>query len=217
MYDFILQPENFYFSLALGLMLGIALLEGITALFGFALSGIVDSLLHLDVDVDIDFDPSIDIDADNALSKMFSWLRIGKVPVIMLLIVFLTSFSLVGYGIQSVSQDLFGTLMAAWFACIIAFIISIPILRFFARLISRLLPKDETDAVSTSTFIGRLAVLTTADAVQGRTVEARLKDEYGNSHYIMIEPDGDFTIPAKTKALLISQKGNIFKAIKFID
>jgi len=202
MYDFILQPENFYFSLALGLMLGIALLEGITALFGFALSGIVDSLLHLDVDVDIDFDPSIDIDADNALSKMFSWLRIGKVPVIMLLIV---------------SQDLFGTLMAAWFACIIAFIISIPILRFFARLISRLLPKDETDAVSTSTFIGRLAVLTTADAVQGRTVEARLKDEYGNSHYIMIEPDGDFTIPAKTKALLISQKGNIFKAIKFID
>lgn len=215
MYEFMLQPENLYFSIALGLMLGIAFLEGITALFGFALSGIVDSLLHLDVDMDADF--SIDLEADNALSKMFSWLRIGKVPVIMLLIVFLTSFSLIGYGVQSLSQDIFGTLMYAWLACIIAFIISIPILKFFAGLISRVLPKDETDAVSTDTFIGRVAVLTTVDAVQGRTVEARLSDEHGNTHYIMIEPDGDFTIPAKTKALLLSKNGNVFKAIKFTE
>jgi len=98
MYEFILQPENFYFGVALGLMLGIALLEGISTLFGVALSGVVDSILNLDIGGDFDFDPATDIDADNALSKMFSWLRIGKVPVIMLLIVFLTSRKRTSFG-----------------------------------------------------------------------------------------------------------------------
>lgn len=212
MIEFALQPENYYFSFALGVMLGIAVLEIVTTFLGFALSSIVDSFMP---DCDFDAHVHVELDMDNVFSKLLSWIRFGKVPIIMLMMIFLTSFSLIGYGIQSFAEAVTGGLFSAFIAGWLSFFLSIPILHTFAVLLERYLPNDETDAVHSDTFINRIALLTTTPARPGRTVEAKVIDEHGNDHYIMIKPDGDFTIPLDAEALLISKDGNVFKAIVF--
>ncbi len=212
MIEFALQPENYYFSFTLGIMLGIAALEIITTFLGFALSGIVDSLMP---DCDFDAHVHVELDMDNAFSKLLSWIRFGKVPIIMLMMIFLTSFSMIGFGIQSFAESVTGSLLSAMIAGWLSFFMSVPILHTLAVLLERYMPNDETDAVHSDSFINRIALLTTTPALPGKTVEAKVIDEHGNTHYIMIKPDGDFTIPLGAEALLISKDGNIFKAIVF--
>lgn len=212
MIDFFLADENQWFSVALAIMFGIAILEGITILLGFAISSIIDSMMP-----DIDFDAHVhaDFDADHALSKILSWVRIGKVPMLMLMVIFLTSFSLVGYGIQGAAVKISGGFLSPMFAGWMAFFISIPILRICAKILERIMPNDQTDAVSRDSFINRVATLTLAPVNPKRPVEAKVKDEHGNTHYIMLISDGDFNIPLSSDALIISREGNIFKAIAF--
>lgn len=211
MFDFFLVSENIYFSIALTIMFGIAILEGVTLLFGFALSSVIDSLLP---DVDIDMDIKAELETQSSLSKMLSWLRVGRVPVLMLLVVFLTSFGLLGIGIQSLSQSFTGSVLPALIAVIPAFVLSIPMLRLFAILIEKIMPNDETYAVSEASFIGRVATLTLASATIGHPAEAKLKDKHGKTHYIMLEPDGDFELPARSKVLIVNKENAVFKAIK---
>lgn len=73
MFDFLTAPENFPFAVVLTVMLGIAVLEVLSMMFGTALSGLVDSLLP-DVDVDVAAPQAL------SLSLLLSWLRIGQPP-----------------------------------------------------------------------------------------------------------------------------------------
>jgi len=212
MIEFILADDNLYFGIAIAIMLGIAILEGVTLLLGFAISSIVDSMMP---DVDFDAHVHADFDADNALSKILSWVRIGKVPMLMLVVIFLTSFGLVGYGIQGVAMKISGEFISLTFAAWVSLFISIPILRICATTLERLMPNDETDAVSRDSFINRVATLTLAPVNPTRPVEAKVKDEHGNTHYVMLISDGDFNIPLTSDALIISRDGNVFKAIGF--
>ncbi|MDH5388634.1 MAG: YqiJ family protein [Gammaproteobacteria bacterium] len=211
MVDFILVSENVYFSIALTIMFGIAVLEGITILLGFALSSVLDSLLP---DFDFEIDVASELEVQSSLARMLAWLRVGKVPVLMLLVIFLTSFGLIGFAIQAMLQTVTGTLLPAAIAAIPAFILSIPVLRLLGNLIHKYLPNDESSAVSEVSFIGRIATLTLANASKGHPVEAKLKDEHGKTHYVMLEPDGDFELPVKSKVLIVRKDGAVFKAIE---
>ena len=95
MLDFLLANENLPFTVALAVMFGIAVLEGVMALMGFALSGVLDSLLP-DMDFDIEADVYADLETPSPFSRLLGWLRVGKVPMLMLLIIFLTGFGLIG-------------------------------------------------------------------------------------------------------------------------
>ena len=71
-------PECRPFSIALAIMIGIALLEGAGALIGASVSGMLSGLLDSDADI-----PNSDIAGDNpggVLSKALGWLRVGKLP-----------------------------------------------------------------------------------------------------------------------------------------
>ena len=104
MINFLLASQNMPFTVALAVMLIIAFLEGVSTLLGAGIFSFIDSLLpELDIDADID---SPDFESSGLFSKLFSWLRIGEVPAIMLLVIFLTAFGLIGLGFQSFSQGL---------------------------------------------------------------------------------------------------------------
>ncbi len=101
MTDFILAQENLPFTISLGLMVGIGLLEGVTTLLGFGVSSFIESLLpDFDIDLDLDADADIshggDIGSASALSKMLSWFNIGRVPILVLFILFLLGFGIMG-------------------------------------------------------------------------------------------------------------------------
>ena len=221
MLQFITASQNMPFTVSLAVMLGIAVLEGVMTLMGAGLSGFLDSLLpeiDADVDVDLGSDSSMgasEVPAVTPLSKLLGWLRVGKVPVLILLVIFLTGFGLLGLTIQSFVHNTAGFFLPGLVASGIAFFLALPVVRVFGGAISAIMPKDETDAVAEKSLIGRIAVITIGTARKGSPAEAKVKDQHGLTHYVMVEPDlEDDTFASGTAVLLIKQEGSVFKAIE---
>ncbi|MGD8567211.1 MAG: YqiJ family protein [Gammaproteobacteria bacterium] len=213
MTQLITASENLPFTVALAVMFGIALLEGITTVFGAGISAVLDTLLP-DMDFDVDLDGS-EIRTPNALSRLLGWFRVGRVPVLMLLVIFLTAFGLLGLGIQSVTHGIIGAYAPGWLASIPAVVLATPMVRLFGGLLERFMPKDETEAVSMDSFVGRIALITLGKAEQGSPAQARLKDRFGKSHYIMVEPDSDNVVFEQGEQVLLIQKASsVFLAIR---
>ncbi len=202
MLAFLSAPENLPFTVSLAVMMIIAVIEGVGTLMGLGLSGFVDNLLpdiDLDVDINLDLDADMDLDIDGidgadvgshgAFTKLLAWLKVGQVPVIILLIVMLVVFGLSGLGIQKFSYNYFGTLLPGMLAVMPALIISFPATRLIGSGLSKIIPKDETSAVSHDTLIGRVAVIVLGTAKHGQAAQAKVKDSFGKEHYIMAEAD----------------------------
>jgi hypothetical protein len=213
MMNFLLASQNMPFTVALAVMLIIAFLEGAGTLLGAGIFSFIDSLLpELDIDADMD---SPDFESSGLFSKLLSWLRIGEVPVIMLLVIFLTAFGLIGLGLQSFAQKTLGSLLPGAFASIPAVLLGFPIVRLCGGILGKLMPKDETEAVAETSFIGRIAVITLGNASPGNPAEAKLRDKFGQTHYVMVEPDeSDERFENGTQVVLVSQQGAIFKAVR---
>ncbi len=228
MMEFITLPETAPFVFAIAVMMIIGLLEGITTLLGFAFSSLVDNLLpDFDVDVDMDLDLDIDMDLDldaadgdmpelehGAFSEFLTWLRIKEVPVIAILIAFLTSFGITGLILQQVTASFIGHLLPLIIAVPATMVLCLPGVRLFAGVLSKIMPKDETSAVSSNSFKGRMAKITIGTAEKGEPAEAKLKDEHSQTHYIMVEPAkaGD-KFAQGSSVLIVGRKGTTFLAI----
>lgn len=217
MMEFILAPPNLPFCVALALMLLIAVLEGVTTTVGMGLSGFLDSIMpEMDVDLDMDADlDAADFHASGPLTKMLSWLRIGQVPALVLLVIFLTAFGLLGLGVQSVADRMTGHMLPSLPASGISLALALPVVRMFGGILARVMPKDETEAVTEKSFIGQVAVVITGKAKTGSPAQGKLTDRYGQAHYVMIEPDevGEEFLQG-AEVLLVSQSGATFKAIR---
>ena len=210
MLDFILASENIPFSSALAIMLCIAALEGVGALFGLGISTFFESLIP-DFDIDVD---GPDIQSSTTLSHFISWLRIGKVPFLILLIIFLTAFGLLGLVLQKLVLGITHAMMPTWIAVIPAFLGALPCVRLFGDVFAKFVPQDETEAVSHESFIGRIAIITLGTATTNSPAEARLKDEHQQSHYILVKPDNDNEIfESGAAVLIVSRSGAVFNAI----
>lgn len=87
--------------------------------FGLSLSGLVDDLLpDMDIDADIDSDISVDIAGLGPIDGFLSWLAIGKVPFIVLLIILLTSFGLFGILLQYAVSSVLTVSLPFWMAAL---------------------------------------------------------------------------------------------------
>jgi hypothetical protein len=213
MIQFLLSSQNMPFTVALAVMFTIAFLEGVTTLLGAGIFSFLDSLLP-DLDIDADME-GLEFEARGPFSKLLSWLRIGEVPAIMLLVIFLTAFGLIGLGIQSTANEVLGRLLPGALASVPAVLLGLVIVRIFGAILGKIIPKDETEAVSEKSFIGRIAVITLGSAKPGSPAEAKLRDKHGQTHYIMVEPDEtDEEFEKGTQVILISQLGAVFRAIR---
>jgi len=210
MMEFVTAEQNLPFAVALVVMLGIALLEGVALAFGAGISSLLESLLpdlHLDVE-------GPDLHAPGTMSHILGWLYFGKVPLLVVLILLLTCFGLSGLIIQSFAEALTGRLLPGWLAAIPAFLLALPLVRWSATGIARILPQEESQAVSSDSFIGRVAVITLGTARVNSPAQARLNDKFGQTHYVMVEPDAAETeFAAGSHVLLIRRKGSLFIAV----
>ncbi len=213
MIHFLLAGENMPFTVSLVLMLAIGTLEVLFSLFGPGLSDLIEAGLP-DANSDIQVDGS-GFEEVTPLSRILSWLRIGEVPLLMLLVVFLTAFGVIGLGIQFVAMSVFKTLLPGSLTAIGALAAAIPCVRTGGGLLKAVLPKDETQAVSEDSFVGKIAVITSGQAAHGKPAEARLQDQYKQSHYIFVEPDDeDEVFPSGTTVLIVKKENSLFRAIR---
>ncbi len=206
-----LASANFPFTISLMVMLIIALLEGVTTLLGSGIFSFLDSLLP-DIDMDIDMDAP-NLDQAGHFTKFLAWIKIGEVPAIVLLVLLLTSFGLFGLAIQLLVQATAGFLLPALLVSFPAFFLALIVVRTCGTILSKVIPKDETDAVSEETFVGRLAVITIGRASVGNPAQAKLQDAFGQTHYIMVEPDcRESTFQQGQTVLILQRNGSIFQA-----
>jgi len=210
LFEFIADGHNSLFATALLLMLLIALLEGVTAFLGAGISSVIDSLLP-----DLEIDAELPEASSSALSRFLGWLHVGRVPVLVILIVFLTAFGLIGFGVQSLLLGITGTLWPGWMIAVPAVIAALPVVRLFSAVIRRIIPRDESSAISEAEYIGRIATITLGRARKGYPAEARLTDQYGQSHYLMVEPETEGEeFSQGEEVLLLQRRANLFLAIK---
>ena len=219
--EWIGRAGNAPFVIALLVMFGLTLVELIALFVGFSVNDAIDDFFvphahvetpHADIDTPqgdaahgLD---TIHVDGPGMVARFLAWLYIGKVPVLMVLIVLLTVFGLVGLIAQGIVHSLTGTLAPAIIAAPLVLIGVLPVVRACTAGIHRILPSDETSAVDPSTFVGRTAFVTNGIARTGLPADARLLDQFGTEHHVLVEPDNaGETFAAGQIVLLVRQSG----------
>jgi len=202
------------FAVAIGLTLAIALIELVGLLVGIQPSAAIDTALpdlHVDVDV-----PHVDVGHIelSPLSHTLTWLSFGRVPALVILILMAASFGLIGFIEQEFLRRSFGFMLDPWIASIPAAVGAVFATRHGGRLLGRIMPKEETDAVSTAAFVGRVATVFRGQASAGRPAEAKLSDVHGKTHYLLVEPEEANQVFAEgSEVVIIRQEGSIYRAI----
>lgn len=198
MFDVIFAPGSGAFVSALVLMLFIGAVQ---------LLGLGGDWAELDSD--IDGDASID---------MLGWLGFGQVPLLILLVVFLSIFGVLGLCVQQAAHDRLGTALGGWIAVPAVALASLPLTGLAVRGIARLLPRDLTTAVPIESLIGTTARIVIGRAAPGSPARAQAHDAYGQVHYVMVEPDSPGQSFEQGEAvLLIRREGETFRAISWGD
>ncbi|WP_168398995.1 YqiJ family protein [Acinetobacter indicus] len=190
MWDLLTHPSNLIFSVCIYLLFFFALLEVFLLLAGGGSQGILDQFLpddlipHKDVEVNID-------GSSGLLVQFLDWLYIGRVPLLIWLIIFLTLYGLSGLILQSVLFQWTGQYITAWIMAPACLFLSMPLVRYSAMLIARILPQDETTAIYSDELIGRTATIILGVATPNSPAEAKVQDQHGLTHYILVEPEQD--------------------------
>lgn len=192
--------ETWPFGSALLLMLALLVIEGSGLLFGSSPSGWLDGLMP---------------DMPDSVEGPLGWLHLGKVPFLILLGIFLAGFSMSGYAMQAFSNTLTGHLLPGWLVCIPAVLAGIAMVSGIGGLIARVMPGDETTAVSEMSLIGRAGVVVQGVARQGTAAQMKLRDMHGRTHYVLVEPDlVEDTFEEGTAVLLVKKNGARYMGIR---
>jgi hypothetical protein len=197
-----LAPESSPFLVATLLLLVIAAVEGLGLLIGASASHWLDNLLH---------SPT-----DGMAETWLGWLHVGRVPILALIVMFLATFAITGFAVNIVANALFGRYMPALLAVPLAVVTALPMVRVAGSVLGRVVPKEETSAVSIDSLVGRIATVVTGTARQGYPAQARVTSEHGQTIYVMVEPDHpQSTFPSGEPVLLVKRlSGTKFQAIR---
>lgn len=188
------------FGAAVLVMLGLGIIEVIGTFTALGPSQLLDS--HFEMG---------ELDVDGPLG----WLHVGKVPLLVLIILFLLGFSVSGYAIQMFCDAMFGHLLPALVAAAPAAFIGVSSVRVLGGLLARIIPRDETTAVSELTLIGRAGVVVTGTAREGMAAQVKVRDQHGNQHYLMVEPDeAGVEFEQGTEVLIVKKQGATYRGIR---
>ncbi|ESK57566.1 MAG: YqiJ family protein [Moraxellaceae bacterium] len=210
-WDLLIHPSNIIFSISLMLCLFIGILELILLLFGGS-SSFIDQFLPDNLVEGDHTNTSIEI-PDNLFTQLLEWLYLGKVPLLIWLIIFLTVYSLTGLIIQDIFAHLTDQYLSVWLIAPACLFLCMPMVRASAALIAKIIPKDETTAIHSDELIGRTAQIILGEAKPNSPAQAKVKDQFGQTHYILVEPELDITFRQGQEVVLTQRTKIGFQAI----
>jgi len=203
--DFFFSDLNLPYTLALTLVVAIALLEGIVFLIGFSFSSLLDELFSIDIEVE----PR---SFSFSLSSILGWLHYHRLPFLVWSILLLCSFGVVG----SILNFIF--VIPLFVSLPISFVCTIFITRYLAESIVKIIPKNESSAISLSSFSGQVATITIGKASKGNAAEAVFHDQFNQKHYVLVEPECKEQIFEQGKQVILVEKlTNSWLAIELFD
>lgn len=192
MIELLSAHENLFFVVALITMFVIGLVEAL---------GLGSLALGHDLNLDAD-------------GHWLGWLGFGRLPLLMLIVVFLALFGALGLIGQSVFASVTGALAPTLLAVPAAALAALPATGFAARGMARILPGDETTAIDVERLVGLHAQITVGRAATGSPARARVIDFHGQAHNVLVEPDSPTaSFSEGEEVLLVAREANIFRAV----
>lgn len=156
-----------------------------------------------------DFGPDIDGDIEPSPAILaLNFLGIGRVPFTIWLVTLLTSFSVLGIYI-TLKFDLSQVITIGP-----VLIVALVITKFVSQLFSKIIPGDETTAVSEETLVGLSGVLMSPSIKPGYRGQLRVIDIHNQVHYIMVEPNDDVEYIASDILIVTERRESYFKVSK---
>lgn len=147
------------------------------------------------------------------LTGLLSWLNVGGVPILILIMLLLGTFSIAGFVLQVIATAIVAPLPVL-VASVAAFFSALYITRSSSRVVARIVPRDESYVVHLSDFIGRSGEVTVGPLDQALPGRVRLKDQYGNWHLLRARAaPNEKAIAIGTQVLLVDHVSDIFIAI----
>ncbi|MEM7779596.1 MAG: OB-fold-containig protein [Pseudomonadota bacterium] len=204
----LLEMHNLPFAIALAALFIIALLQIMGA--GDLFEGADD------IEIEIDADIADSLEASGFMDGFSTLLGLGRVPFLIWLASLLFVFSVIGVFGQWITQSITGAPFGAGFAALLAGGAALPLNGLFVRPIGKLLPEDETTAVGLESLVRRDAVIQTGTARHTSPARAKVKDAFGQPHFVMVEPnDPNAEIGEGETVLLVRREGQLFYGVRY--
>jgi Protein of unknown function (DUF1449) len=199
--DILLAPDVRPFAVAAAIMAAVGAIELLTTLVGFSIGELVGN------------DVTVESDGHDALGGLFLWINAGRLPLLIFIVLALGVFSIEGFLLQGIAHGL-GMTLPAWIAGLAALAGTMPVVRTTSRGIARIIPRDETYAVSDADFVGKVATVSIGPLDQGLPGRVRLKDVFGNWHTVpaRASPSSE-ALPVGASVLLVDRDARSFVAI----
>lgn len=201
--DSFIQPGTELFWIALLVVAGLGFVELVSLLLGVSASGLLDD--GLGYHGPVDHDPGL-------LGAWMSWLNAGGVPILVLAVILLSAFAVVGFALQAMAASLI-TPLPSLVAGPVALVLAVPATRWLSRGIARIMPRDETAAVSQTGFIGLVGTVTVGPLDQGNPGIVRVKDNYDNIHTLRAQAAPGYRIETGTVVIIVDGLDGLFQAI----
>jgi membrane protein implicated in regulation of membrane protease activity len=200
----LLAPEAQPFAIAALILVGIFAIEMVGMLIGHPVSQWLD---HADSPAD----------GHSAPFGALDWLNAGRVPLLVLIMLALGSFSVIGFAITAIARVLSLPLPGA-IAGVLAIAAAVPTVRTTSRWIARIIPRDETYAVELADLVGRTAEITVGPLDEGLPGRVKLQDSHGNWHFPRARAaKGHGPMTVGSIVLLVDRDGSTFLAIPAPD
>jgi hypothetical protein len=189
--------QNALFYSALLLTVALCALEVILLLIGFSSSD-AEGLHALDGNGD----------ATASGGGILGYLNVGRLPFTLFFATGCAVFGLTGLAIQQASFAVAGQVLPMAAAGPLALMGSVPGTRWISRLLGRLMPKTETTALSQHDLVGLTANVTLGEAKRGSPAQARVRDQFGQNHYVMVEPARAEETLSEGQDVLLTQRAD---------
>lgn len=194
--QFLTASANIPFAVALVVVVGLFLIE-----VGLAALGITSAQA---ADTDVDLEPG----------GASEWLHLGALPTLVLFMLLALGFGGIGLTLQGIALSL-GGLLNPWLASAIALTLSFPFVHLAGRLLLPIFNRDDSAAISADALIGHTAIITLSEARRGTPSQAKARDRFGTSHYVLVEPmEDDATLNPGQEVVLVSRKGATYFAVE---
>lgn len=192
MLEQLLTPGYIVFTISFVLMLGIGLVEAVGLGIG-----------QLDLDADV---------AQPDSPAFLEWLGISSgLPVLVWITSLLACFTLTGLVLQQSIQTLFGAPLHGAIAAAIALVIGLVANAYFSGVLAHFIPEFESTAIAREELLRCRATVTEGSARRGSPARAKVVDQHGQAHYVMVEPhnDSDVIVQGAT-GLLVRRDDRLF-------
>ena len=167
---------NSPYLFAISFVLLIGLLEIISLIFGHFLSGALDA--HLE---------HYDALTSGNIGQALHYLNIGRIPALIVLCLLAGFFGLFGILLQHGWVTLWQAPLSNLLLAPVSFILAVFAVHYSGKIIAPWLPRDETGH----------------SASAGTPCEGKFTDKFGQTHYVLLEPEAGKEFKKGDKVLII--------------